>query len=260
MLPHTATTFRRPAAKPHVLTIVATEYRFEAPSTVPAGMTTVRLLNHGKEAHMAGFELLQQGKTAQDLEAAIKEYRPLRGLVSAQGGAAAPAGGEATLTMDLRPGNYVIICAVPDSAGVPHFAKGMLRAITVTPSTGPTAAMPSADLIMGLREYGFVLSGPVTRGHHVIMVSNDGTQLHEAGLFRLQPGQTMQEFLASIDKGPTALVNAMVTAVTAMVPGRRVELTVDFAPGRYVLLCLVPDAKDHRPHYKHGMVREVVVR
>jgi uncharacterized cupredoxin-like copper-binding protein len=136
----------------------------------------------------------------------------------------------------------------------------MVSPLTVNASGSAGAAMPAADLTIGLREYGFVLSGPVTRGRHVVMVRNDGTQVHEAVVVRLQPGQTMQELLASLDKRPAAVVGALVVAVTGMVPGRRAELTMDFTPGRYVLLCLVPDAKDHRPHYMHGMVRELVVR
>jgi len=38
-------------ARPNVVTIVAMDYAFKAPATVPAGLTTVRLVNQGKLLH-----------------------------------------------------------------------------------------------------------------------------------------------------------------------------------------------------------------
>jgi hypothetical protein len=34
---------------------------------------------------------------------------------------------------------------------------------------------------------------------------------------------------------------------------------MDFEPGRYALLCFVPDAGDGMPHFMHGMVQEFTV-
>jgi hypothetical protein len=36
-------------------------------------------------------------------------------------------------------------------------------------------------------------------------------------------------------------------------------LVLDLVPGRYMLICLVDDIHDHKPHYAHGMVREVLI-
>jgi len=32
---------------------------------------------------------------------------------------------------------------------------------------------------------------------------------------------------------------------------------VDLKPGRYALICFLPDASDGKPHFEHGMVREI---
>ena len=41
-------------------------------------------------------------------------------------------GGRGWTTLDLQPGEYALICFVPDPAdGVPHVAKGMLRTFVV---------------------------------------------------------------------------------------------------------------------------------
>jgi hypothetical protein len=37
------------------------------------------------------------------------------------------------------------------------------------------------------------------------------------------------------------------------------SFTADFVPGKYALICFLPDAKDGKPHFMHGMVQEVTV-
>src|SRR5256884_1184321 len=39
------------AARPSLVTITATDYAFGVPDTIPAGLTTFRLVNQGKELH-----------------------------------------------------------------------------------------------------------------------------------------------------------------------------------------------------------------
>lgn len=43
-------------------------------------------------------------------------------------------------------------------------------------------------------------------------------------------------------------------------PGNRAELTHDLKPGRYVLLCFMPDEKTGVPHAAPGMHKVVTVR
>jgi hypothetical protein len=35
--------------------------------------------------------------------------------------------------------------------------------------------------------------------------------------------------------------------------------TADFAPGNYALVCFLPDAKDGKPHFAHGMIQQITV-
>ena len=39
-------------------------------------------------------------------------------------------------------------------------------------------------------------------------------------------------------------------------------MDLDLAPGRYVLICFLPDApppRDLQPHFVHGMIKEITV-
>jgi hypothetical protein len=40
-------------------------------------------------------------------------------------------------------------------------------------------------------------------------------------------------------------------------PNRHVLIDVDLPPGDYGLLCFLPDSKDGKPHYEHGMAKEL---
>jgi len=73
----------RPAPRttgPNVVTITATDYAFGMPDTIPAGLTTFRLVNQGKELHHASLVRLGEGKSAADfqagLAAAMKSHAP----------------------------------------------------------------------------------------------------------------------------------------------------------------------------------------
>ena len=68
------------AAGPNVVTITATDYAFGVPDTIPAGLTTFRLVNQGKELHHASLVRLGDGKTIADfqsgLQAAMQDHTP----------------------------------------------------------------------------------------------------------------------------------------------------------------------------------------
>ena len=42
-------------------------------------------------------------------------------------------------------------------------------------------------------------------------------------------------------------------------PGGKAFVEVDLAPGEYGLICFVPDSKDGKGHYRHGMAKKVTV-
>jgi hypothetical protein len=61
-----ATRTDTPAAAPSVVTITATHYAFQAPDTIAAGFTTIRLVNNSGQTHMAQFLRLEPGRTMEE--------------------------------------------------------------------------------------------------------------------------------------------------------------------------------------------------
>jgi uncharacterized cupredoxin-like copper-binding protein len=170
-----------------------------------------------------------------------------------------PGGGETNATLMLEPGSYVAYCTVPASDGKSHFTKGMMKSLTVTPSTRARATLPASDLTITLSEYSFTLSHAPTRGHHVIAVTNTGGQSHELIMSQLAPGKGVLDFDHWIDSPATKPPVRPFGGTTDIAAGETMVIQVDFVPGRYSLLCRVSDARDGKPHSKHGMMKEFVI-
>ena len=259
------TSFTRPAApaaKPNVVTVTATDYAFDAPASVPAGLTTLRIVNNGKELHHVAMIRVDSGKTMDDVMAAIKAGGPPPAWAHEVPGPNAPAPGmEANTTVVLEPGTYALLCFIPSPDHTPHVMKGMSRMITVTPTYGAKAAkLPAADLTMTFVDYGFNLSKPLTAGTRTIRVRNTAAQPHEVELVRLQPGKTAMDVITWIDAPNGPPPGMPIGGVVGVAPGTEANFSAKLETGEYALICFVPDAKDGKPHFMHGMTRQITVK
>ena len=249
------------AAKPHQMTVVATDYKFDAPDEVPAGMMTIHLVDNGSELHHVAFVKLNDGKSVTDIEQAMKTNGPMPSWAVDYGGVNPPhpGGGMATTTQMLEPGNYALMCFVPSADGVPHFAKGMVRPLTVTASKDASTPAPVADIDMTLNNYSFTTSKPITAGRHTIKIENAASQSHELVIARLAPGKKAEDLPAWVEKQVGPPPGEPIGGVPAMTKGATAFVTADFTPGDYAFVCFLPDAKDGKPHFTHGMVKQVHV-
>lgn len=254
------------AAKANVVTVTATDFAFQAPDTIAAGLTTFHLVNKGPEFHHIWLIKLEQGKTLQDLIQAAKTPGPLPKWAVDVGGPNTPMpGGETSATLDLEPGTYVMACVIPSMKdGQPHFMKGMVKQVTVAArrgvvQAGKTAA-PATDVVMTLDDYDFRVSTPITTATKTIRLRNVAEQSHEAIIVKLNPGTTVEQFLAAMEKPQGPPPGALVGGITGIAKGRTVDIPTTFTAGDYALICFVPDAKDGKPHLAHGMVKQFSVK
>lgn len=248
---------------PHVVNVKAFDYRFEAPASIPAGTTTFRLQNLGKEPHHLWIVQLTGGKTPADFNKAMKAWGSALKMpawaVDVGGPNTAGSNETAEGTMTLEPGTYMLVCWIASPDGMLHVMKGMVKEMTVT---GPAvaAAEPTADITMMMDDYSFDLSKPITPGKHTIRFENRAAQSHEAVIARLLPDKSLAQavtWLSAGQAGPPPIV--MMGGASGLAKGRHMFITADFTPGHYALLCFIPDAKDGKPHFVHGMAKEIVV-
>ena len=184
-------------AKPNIVTVTAHDFAFDVPRSIPAGLTTFRLRNKGKQLHHFMLIRVEGGKTAAEaLQVLIKTgqgVRP-RWMHPVGGPNAISPGGEATSTLILEPGTYLAFCEVPGPDPAPHFTKGMAKEFTVPPPRR-TESLPKADLSIKLTDFDFVFSKPLTKGRHVIAVTNTGSQPHMLYINRNPPGKGNKDVL-----------------------------------------------------------------
>ena len=109
------------------------DYTFEFDKPVRAGRRTIRIENAAPQSHEAVLVQLAPGKRVHDVLAWIEKPagappgKPI-------GGVTGFVQGEVNvITYDFTPGNYGLICFVPDAKdGKAHVAHGMIKEFTVT--------------------------------------------------------------------------------------------------------------------------------
>jgi uncharacterized cupredoxin-like copper-binding protein len=254
------------ASAPNIVVVVAHDFAFDLPSSIPAGPTTFELRNHGTQGHHLDIVRLDSGKTAGDaLAALIKAGRgPRPGWLHAVGGPnAAMPGEKSNATLVLGPGSYLAFCEIPGPTSMRHYMKGMVKPFIVT-SPGRAGRLPAADIAMNLVDFDFVLSQPLTRGHHVLVISNAGTQRHMVVIKRFPsdyPAGTTAKALTdwALDPQGKPAPGTNEGGVTEISPGATVAMSRDFRPGRYLLICFSADETDGKPHFMHGMQKEITI-
>ena len=243
-----------PPPAPNMVHVTATDYAFQASDTLPSGVTTFHLMNEGKEPHHVvlvklAFADLQKTNLAGPLPP---------DLVVLGGPNAAPPGGTAEATVDLTPGGYTLVCLIPAADGQLHMMKGMARPLVVTQGSS-TAAMPVADITVKLSDYAFEITGPLTAGRHVVRVEDAGPQMHELVFLKLEPGKTVQQAVAWLEKPEGPPPGSLINGASPMTAGVVNTTTVDLSAGEYGLVCFVSDSKDGKPHIMHGMIKQITV-
>lgn len=245
-----------------LVTIIAHEYSYEAPDTIPAGFTDFRLFNRGEEVHGATIVRLGDGRTLPEYLAAYGEANRVGGprpdWATFHGGPLAPPGGEANVAVDLEPGNYAWVCFVPGPEGVVHLLRHeQARAFVVRDRSriAPTPPAPAPTASLRMSDHAFELSDPLERGKQVIRVENLGIEPHHVLLFKLLPGKTMEEYLAWLENGMQGDAPAEgVGASGELSTGEQAYMEIDLSAGDYVMVCLVA-GQDEVPHVAKGMMQ-----
>jgi hypothetical protein len=266
-----------PGPRPNVVTVTAMDYAFEAPAQVPAGLTMFQVLMRGDQPHHVVIARLEGGRTAADLVDALRPGSPFPEWATFVGGPnAADPGGTANAMLVLEPGDYALLCFVDIPEHRPHFTRGMFRDLKVVPRTAADTAtdtgtaavtapdevpdLPPGDVTMRLVDYDFDIRGELRPGLTTFRVENSASQPHEVFLFALERGATAQQALAWLEnpQGPPPF--SAQGGVTFLSAGQANNFSVNLRPGDYGLICFIPDATDGRPHFAHGMIKQVRVR
>ena len=237
----------------------ATDSAYSGPDEIKGGWVKMTLTNEGQEGHHIQLVKLSDGKTPEELRAALTadgENYPAWAMP--YGGPNAPdPGGSVSAILFLEAGNYAMIDIIPNAEGKPHFQNGLIRALTVTEPSGIMPGEPKPDVTIDLNDFSFTESASFAAGDQTVRFLNVGKQVHEAYLVKLADGKTAQDYLNAAPGTPPPAV--AVGGITGIVSGDSQYIEVTLEPGNYALFCFLPDPNSHAPHFAVGMIKEFAI-
>jgi hypothetical protein len=251
-----------PEAQIPEITINAADFSFEAPDQIEAGLARINLINNGQEPHHAQIVRLNDGVTLEQFQAALQEGEaaafPLITFVGGPG--LVDPGLQSQVTLDLGPGQYILLCFIPSHDGVPHLAKGMVRPLEVVAGAEQAQEIDlKADAVVKLVDFSFVLPAEIKAGRQVWQIVNEGPQPHEIMLIKLADGKSVGDVQAFMQSPQGTPPFSQIGGFQAIQIGQSGWLNLDLAPGEYVAICHVPDPASGHPHSELGMVMPFTV-
>ena len=249
-----------PTAAPTEIDLTGRDFAYDStgPISVPAGALTVKLENTGAEEHQATIVRLNDGVTLEQFGAAGPAALS---LVTGYGGPNSVGPGDSgTASTLVDEGSYLFVCFIPSpSDDVSHAAKGMVLPFEVT-ATDAVSADVVGDETIRLLDFTFELPDDFS-GQGTFSVDNAGPQPHEAAIYALEDGKTVDDVTAFLGgqaaPGPPPFSSAGGIALVGV--GQTATLDLDLAAGSYVFICFIPDATSGAPHFVEGMIQQVEI-
>ena len=240
-----------------VLNVIAKGASIETPSTVPAGITPVRLTIAGGVKREVVVHRVPAGTTPEDLVRRAAG-RPERWFDQwSFGGPTAPrdSAPDANATLDLRPGRYVVVAYEVDSAGRPRGDKYVWRDVTIIAGAVLIPARFAVpDLTIRMKDARIDVSGDVRTGQRILQVENAGVHPHELLVVRLKPGRTVDDVRRWDRDRADAAPFVYVGGLTPMSNGMTAQTKLLLKTGVHVLLCPMRHVGARERDYQRGVM------
>ena len=250
------------APPPRVIQLDAREFGYAAPTSVQGGRVTIQLTNHGQEAHHAQLLRMNDGVTFQQFGAALQQYgEAALAMTSIEGGAGAIAPrGTSEVSLDLKPGQYALVCFLPSPDGVPHLAKGMIQPLEVTAPPTAAAPAPAAQGTFSMKDFTFTMPETLPAGKATYRVVNEGPQPHELNVVRLAPEKNGTDVLTFLKNPAGPPPFEPVGGMNGLDNRREGLMTLEISPGDYAAICMIPYPATGVSHVHLGMIKLFSVR
>jgi len=240
-----------------VLTVVAHDATLESSPTVPAGLTTVRLLLKGPVRRELVVHRIPAGTTGESLVRGAVG-RPSRWFERwSFGGPTVPrdSAGDATATFDLRPGRYALVAYEVDAAGRPRGDRLIWRQITaIAASVLIPGRFPVPDATIKVKDSRIDVAGAMRPGQRTLQVENVGSRPHEVIIGRLAAGKTLDDVRRWNRDRDEPAPFVYVGGLTPMSPGAEAQTRLVLQGGVHVVLCPMRDEGTMTRDYARGVL------
>jgi hypothetical protein len=231
------------------------DLKMSAPKSVAAGVAELSFQNSTRKESDAQLVRLDGDRTPEQAltaaEAWASEGKTLPEWIHLEGGVGSvPANGSGTAIQELVPGRYLAV----------SIATNAFTEFEVTESAGQSE-LPATEATVDEVDYSFRargLSGGTTR----VTIANKGEQPHFVAASRIKAGKTLADVRKFVrtEQGPPPVDFEQSWDTSVMDGGKEQVVELQLEPGRYALLCWVPDRAGGPPHAVKGMISEAVVR
>ena len=170
------------------------EYAFVLPETIEGGWTSLEFTNTGREWHEFALAKLGEGKTIADVQRYLadpkSQQQPPPDWVQIRAGIPTlDAGEKASLTEQLEPGRYVLLCFLDAADGKTHIEHGMLREFVAEGNAEAERPEADATLVLGTWQ----AAPQLEAGERTIELRNDRDQPGSVFLTSFEPGKTEED-------------------------------------------------------------------
>jgi len=122
-----------------------------------------------------------------------------------------------------------------------------------------SASAAPATVTVTAKDFAFDAPAQIPAGVVTLQLQNQGKEIHQAMLVKLDSPKTEKELLAAMkEHGPPPALMKWVGGPNAAAPGGQANATSVLEPGQYAYLCIIP-SPDGVPHLAKGMVRSFEV-
>jgi hypothetical protein len=162
---------------------------------------------------------------------------------------------EASATLDLRPGRYVLVAYEVDPSGRPRGDRFIWREISaIAGSVLIPARFAVPDVSMRLKDARIDVSGVVRTGQRTVQVENGGTRPHDLLIGRLKPGKTIDDVRRwdsdRTDPAPFVYVGGL----TPISSGFTAQTKLVLQTGVHVVLCAMRHGGERERDYQRGVL------
>lgn len=215
----------------YVVQVNALDYAFGIPEVIPSGWITFKMINRGKDTHVAYIGKKADSLSLEEFKQGINKRSYWPNATPMGGPGLHSPGKESETTIFLEPGHYYMACGANKPDGTKHSELGMIRYFEVSNKRAGVKE-PQPDGVLILDKYSIEAQHFHKGGEKTMKVVHKAypMDIHLVGLHDKSTISEAERYFMEV-KDPTHA--EMFGGAEQAEPGRTTYMTFNIEPGEY---------------------------